>query len=169
MSAYLLNMICLILQLLYKIVYLYEFSYNFATVLYQFLETGTSDRTLIFILQRLRFSGFILYIIHHYSFTVPLSLKSCVFLIITPLYCRAIEKNKNVFNFLICNSKKRIKSLPQTHIFKSLHLNKTWIIWSNRINSLKYLRSTRSIINREMEAKTQFLYFLCIFVRQIKT
>ena len=38
--ANLLNMICLILRFLYKI-YIYEFSYNFDTVLYQFLETGT--------------------------------------------------------------------------------------------------------------------------------
>ena len=42
--AYLLNMTCLILRILYKI---YTFWYNFHTVLYQFLETGTSDRTLI--------------------------------------------------------------------------------------------------------------------------
>ena len=43
--------------------YIYEFSYNFDTVLYQFLETGTSDRC--FIVQRLRFSDFSLY---HLSF-----------------------------------------------------------------------------------------------------
>ena len=35
--------------------------YNFDTVLYQFLETGTSDRCLICIVQNLRFSGFSLY------------------------------------------------------------------------------------------------------------
>ena len=35
--------------------------YNFDTVLYQFFETGTSDRCLICKVQRLRFSGFILY------------------------------------------------------------------------------------------------------------
>ena len=38
------NTICLILRILYKI--LYKFWYNFNTVLYQFLETGTSDRWL---------------------------------------------------------------------------------------------------------------------------
>ena len=53
--AYLLNMICLIIQLLYKI------AYKFDTVLYQFLETGTSDRCLKCIVQNLRFSSFILY------------------------------------------------------------------------------------------------------------
>ena len=31
------------------------------TVIYQFLETGTLDRCIICIVQRLRFSGFILY------------------------------------------------------------------------------------------------------------
>ena len=61
MVAYLLNMICLILQLLYKLSIIYTFWYNFDTVLYQFLETETSDRYLICIVQRLRFSGFILY------------------------------------------------------------------------------------------------------------
>ena len=40
---------------------IYTFWYNFDTVLYKFLETGTSDRCLIYILQRLRFSGFSLY------------------------------------------------------------------------------------------------------------
>jgi len=35
--------------------------YNFDTVLCQFLETGTSDRCLIGIVQNLRFSGFSLY------------------------------------------------------------------------------------------------------------
>ena len=39
----------------------YEFSYKFNTVLYQFLVTGTSDRCLKGIFQRLRFSGFSLY------------------------------------------------------------------------------------------------------------
>ena len=58
--AYLLNMICLIPQLLYKIACIYEFSYKFDTVLYQFLQTGTIDRCLIVIgiIQLLRFSGF---------------------------------------------------------------------------------------------------------------
>ena len=37
------------------------FWYNFDTVLCQFLETGTSDRCLIGIVQLLRFSGFSLY------------------------------------------------------------------------------------------------------------
>ena len=40
---------------------IYTIWYNFDTVLYQFLETGTSDRCLICIVQNLRFSGFILY------------------------------------------------------------------------------------------------------------
>ena len=40
---------------------MHKFLYKFDTVLYQFLETGTSDRCLIGIVQLLRFSGFILY------------------------------------------------------------------------------------------------------------
>ena len=40
---------------------IYTFWYNFDTVLYQFLETGTSDIRLMCIVQNLRFSGFILY------------------------------------------------------------------------------------------------------------
>ena len=43
------------------------------TVLYQFLETGTSDRCLICIVLNLRFSSFSLYHFH-FSFTVPLML-----------------------------------------------------------------------------------------------
>ena len=60
-------MICLILRILYKS-YIYTFWYNFDTDLYPFLETGTSDRCLIVIVQRLRFSGFTPF---HISFTVP--------------------------------------------------------------------------------------------------
>ena len=41
--SYLLNTICLILQFYTKL-HIYEFSYIFDTVLYQFLETVTSDR-----------------------------------------------------------------------------------------------------------------------------
>ena len=44
-----------------RISYIYTFWYNFETVLYQFLKTGTSDRCLIEIVQLLRFSGFSLY------------------------------------------------------------------------------------------------------------
>ena len=47
--AYLLNMICLILQS-YRKLHIYEISYKFNTVLYQFLETETSDRCFICIL-----------------------------------------------------------------------------------------------------------------------
>ena len=53
--AYLLNMICFISQILYKIAYIYEFLYRFDTVSYQFLETGKSDRCLICTVKRLRF------------------------------------------------------------------------------------------------------------------
>ena len=44
-----------------KYILIYTFWYNFDTVLCQFLETGTSDRCLLCIVQHLRFSGFILY------------------------------------------------------------------------------------------------------------
>jgi len=46
---------------LYTKLYIYGFLYRFDKGLFQFLETETSDRCLICILQRLRFSGFILY------------------------------------------------------------------------------------------------------------
>ena len=57
----------------YTLLHIYEFSYTFDTVLYQYLKTGTSDRCLICIVQRLRFSGFILYPPFNFSFIVPLS------------------------------------------------------------------------------------------------
>ena len=60
-------MICLILRILYKIRYIHTFWYNFDIVLYKFLETGTSDRTLIGLNQLLRFSGFI-YKVHCLGF-----------------------------------------------------------------------------------------------------
>ena len=41
------------------------------TVLYQFLETGTSDKSLIGLNQLLKFSGFSRYPFH-FSFSVPL-------------------------------------------------------------------------------------------------
>ena len=41
--------------------YIYTFWYNFDIVLCKFLETGTSDRCLVGIVQLLRFSGFCLY------------------------------------------------------------------------------------------------------------
>ena len=41
--------------------HIYTIWYNFDIVLYRFLETGTSDRRLICIVQNLRFSGFSLY------------------------------------------------------------------------------------------------------------
>ena len=40
---------------------IYTILYNFDRVLHQFLDTGTSVRCLIYIVQNLRFSGFILY------------------------------------------------------------------------------------------------------------
>ena len=58
--AYLLNMICLILELFSKL-HTYEFLYKFDTVLDQFLKTGTPDRCLIGIVQNLIFSRFSLY------------------------------------------------------------------------------------------------------------
>ena len=61
--VYLLNMICLNLRFLYNILYLcvYRFSYKFGTVLYQFLQTGTSDRTLMGLDLLLKCLGFSLY------------------------------------------------------------------------------------------------------------
>ena len=50
---------------------IYTFWFNFDTVLYQFLETETSDRCLICIVQHLRFSGLFLYPLS-FSFTVPI-------------------------------------------------------------------------------------------------
>ena len=45
LDAYLLNMICVNLPFLYKIVDILYLFYKFDTVFYQFLATGTSDRT----------------------------------------------------------------------------------------------------------------------------
>ena len=59
--AYLLNMICLNLRFLYNL-FIHNFSHKFYTVLYQFLETGKSDRTLMGLDQLTPF---------HFSFTVP--------------------------------------------------------------------------------------------------
>ena len=60
MVVYLLNMIRLNLLFLFKVLY-FRFSYKFDTVLYQFLETGTLDRTLMGLDQLLKCLGFGLY------------------------------------------------------------------------------------------------------------
>ena len=68
--------ICWIWSVKYYICYtklhIYEFLYKFDTVLYQFLETGTSDRSLICIVQRLRFHEVSFYNPFNFYFTVPL-------------------------------------------------------------------------------------------------
>ena len=51
---------------------LYTIWYNFDTILYQFLKTGTSNRCLICIVQNRKFSGFSPF---HFSFTVPLTIE----------------------------------------------------------------------------------------------
>ena len=55
----------------------------FVSIFYQFLETGTSDRTLICLNQLLRLSGFSLYPLS-FSFTVPLIiiLGICIYLLL---------------------------------------------------------------------------------------
>ena len=58
--AYLLNMICLNLRFLYNL-FIHNFSHKFYTVLYQFLETGKSDRTLMGLDQLIKCLGFSLY------------------------------------------------------------------------------------------------------------
>ena len=76
--SYLLNMICLNLQILYKIAYIW-ISYKFDIVLYQFLETGTSDRWLRCIVQLLmRFSGFILYPLSYFLYSPLRCGNSCI-------------------------------------------------------------------------------------------
>ena len=52
---------------------IYEFSYNLDTVLYQFLETGTSDRCLLGNVQLMRFSWVSSYNPFHFPLSVPLS------------------------------------------------------------------------------------------------
>ena len=97
--AYLLIMICLNLLILYKIVYIYEFSYNFDTVLYQFLETETSDRCLICIVQRLRFSGFILYPL---SFFLSCPIKGTLLVIsFVPLASLSDQMVENFYRLLL--------------------------------------------------------------------
>ena len=56
--AYLLNMIWLNLLFSYKIWYMTFFCINLTTFFYQFLETGTSDRTLMGLDQLLKCLGF---------------------------------------------------------------------------------------------------------------
>ena len=52
---------------------IYKFSYKFDTVIYQFLQTGTSDGTLIGLDQLLKSLGFsLIYNPFHFSFTDPL-------------------------------------------------------------------------------------------------
>ena len=58
--AYLLNMICLMLQLFSKF-HIFEFSYKFDTVLYQFLEIGASDITFMGRDQELKWLAYSLY------------------------------------------------------------------------------------------------------------
>ena len=79
--AYLLNIICFILQLLCKIAYIWIFVKIWHS-LYRFLKKGTSYSCLLCIVQCLRFSSFILYPLSfslyspftpfHFHFTVPL-------------------------------------------------------------------------------------------------
>ena len=57
-----------------------NFFFKFDTVLYQFLETGTSDRCLRCIVQRLRDSQVSFYTPFHFSFTVLLYSVFCVFI-----------------------------------------------------------------------------------------
>ena len=58
----------------YKKLHKYEFSNKFDTVLCQFLESETSDRCLMCIVQCLRFSGFIP--LSFFLYTVPLRTKN---------------------------------------------------------------------------------------------
>ena len=64
-------MIFSILRIFYKILLQDTLWYNFDTVLYEFLETGTLDRSLIYIIQVSAYTLF------HFSFTtVPLRLNT---------------------------------------------------------------------------------------------
>ena len=64
----------------------HEFSYNFDAVLYQFLETGTSDRCFICIVQRLRFLMF--HLIPPFIFSLQSLYKE------TKLYIFSLQKIK---------------------------------------------------------------------------
>ena len=57
------------IEVLYIQNLIFTFWYNFDTVLCQFLETRTSDRCLIGIVQLLRFSGFSLYPLSFFLYT----------------------------------------------------------------------------------------------------
>ena len=46
------------LRFFFTKLYIYKFSYKFDTVLYQFLETGTSDGTLMGLNKPLKYIGF---------------------------------------------------------------------------------------------------------------
>ena len=73
--AYLLNMICLNILLLYKIVFIYKFSYHFDTVFYHFLETGISDIDVWYVLFNAWDSQVSSYTPFQFSFAVSLKLK----------------------------------------------------------------------------------------------
>ena len=49
---------CVNATIFFTKLYIYKFSYKFDTVLYQFLETGTSDETLMGLNQLLKYIGF---------------------------------------------------------------------------------------------------------------
>ena len=59
------------LSLRFSKFYIYELSYSLNTVLYQFLETGTSDKTFMGRDQELKWLA--AYTPFHFSFTVPLN------------------------------------------------------------------------------------------------
>ena len=52
--------------------YIFEFSYNFNTVVYQFLETGTSDKTFMGRDQELKWLAFNLYLLSTYTSFQPI-------------------------------------------------------------------------------------------------
>ena len=86
---------CVLLSRFTDRFHIYEFWYNFDTVLYQFLETGTSDRTLIGRDQLLKCSGFSVFLLYD-----PVN-KDLIEFIIVPLrkYLNALlSLKRNLFD-----------------------------------------------------------------------
>ena len=112
----LLNMICLMLNF-YTKSDICPFWYNFDKVLCQFLETGTSDRYLIGIIQHLRFSGFILYPIFSFFLYSPINQ------LLGSLICRSKICTNPIPLMLVYISTLNFRLFGSSILFRKSHRN----------------------------------------------
>ena len=94
-----------------------RFSYKFDTAFYQFLETGTSDRTLMGLYQLLKCLGFSLHPFH-FSLTVPLS----------RLFSFEHWKTQNFADFFVCIDFQEISNLFFLQEVKIVSLHAIFLI-----------------------------------------